>query len=225
MRYGTIKGRRQAVRTLALAAAIVLFPACADPLSDEEVAYARTPLGYPVRWEEEGSTGSGYFSQDLAFRWYEEAVERACDRLARYGVPREQTREVARRTGTWLIDNYRRDGWAGINNMRDPSSGGWIKVCLYRSASVAPGEVRPTEVNGWPVPPWTHYTGPETGKLYFGYIDETKGLYPALGHEIGHSLFGPDFEHTYYPPTVARASTEGPRWTRDPLGGCTPPQD
>lgn len=216
MQYGT--GLRRTGWTMAA----LLLPACSDPLGrEQDVDYVRTPAGYPVRWEEEGSLGSGYFTLEVAFRWYEEAVERACDHLARYGTSREQTREVARSTLTWLIDNYRRDGWTGINNMRDPGDGGWIKVCLYRAGHVEADGQRPTEVNGWPVPPWTHFTGPDTGRLYYGYVDEAAGLFPALGHEIGHSLFGPDFEHTYFPSQANGRSIAGPRWTRT-AQGCTP---
>ena len=221
MRYGLRHLRRPGLQHL-WTAAVLLLPACGEPGdAEEDVQYASTAAGYPVRWEEEGAITAGYFTHDVAFRWYDEAVEDACDYLARYGVPREQTRDVARRTPTWLIDNYRRDGWTGINNMRPPSDGGWIKVCLYRKAFVEAEGTRPTEVNGWPVPPWTHWTGAETGRLYYGYIDEVAGLYPALAHEIGHSIFGPDFEHTYFPSLVTRTALVS-RWVRESHGGCRP---
>ncbi|HYE98107.1 MAG TPA: hypothetical protein VEJ18_04310, partial [Planctomycetota bacterium] len=188
---------------------------CAVSCRDEETSYDLTPGGFPVRWEEEGSTALGYFDKAKAFAWYDDAVTRgAVSHLARYGVPADHTLDVARRWLTYLIDNYRRDNWTGSTNMGEPDKGGWIKVCLYRQGYVEAGGTRPTEVNGWPVPPWSHHTGAQTGRLYYGYIDEAAGLYPALGHEIGHLYFrSPDFEHTWWPPTVARASGTLPRWT------------
>lgn len=196
---------------------ILLLPAC-NRRSDR---FDTTQAGYGVRFEDRGSIALSYYPLAQAYAWFDQSVDNhSVAYLAKYGVTAEMVRGTAFGTKMYLYDTWRHeDGFTGRATFIAGHVAA-IEVCLYRGAHVETGFVPPSSVNGYAVPSWTWLYRPESGRTYYGFIDEVAGLYPALGHELGHAIYGPEFEHTWWPPTVARVVSQNPRWASSPTGGC-----
>ena len=168
---------------------VMLIPTCLLGClqEEEEIDFARTPEGYAVHF-----TGiSGTYTQDELLKEFDGAVIRAAGELYRYGVDPLTTEAVAHGAGYVIFDHIRfqvPDGrWAAGANF-----GKEIHLALHRrySANAYPPEALP----------WTCFIH-SSGEHRYG-IWNPNDTYPALGHELGHTIFGPAFEHTYFPPIV-----------------------
>jgi hypothetical protein len=174
---------------------ILLVPTCLLGGCEEEKerTYELTPNGYFVAFD--GYQGTPYATVPELYAAFDAAMIRAAGELYRYGVQPETTEAVARKVGFLLIDNTRfqvPDGrWAYGANFGEEM---WIG--LYRDQSAAPGTPFPADAI-----PWTCRIGTSTGKTYWA-VWNINDLYPTLGHEIGHTIFGNAFEHTYFPPII-----------------------
>ncbi len=172
---------------------LLLAPTCLlGCQEDKERSYDLSPAGYSVAFA--GYGGAPVAEVPELYRLFDEAVTRAAGELYRYGVDPASTEAVARGTGFLLIDHIRfqvPDGrWATGANF-----GKEIWVALHRRQSLPPGSPFPSDAL-----PWTCLIH-SSGETRFG-VWTPSDTYPALGHEIGHTIFGPAFEHTYFPPVV-----------------------
>lgn len=160
---------------------------------ERETEFELSPEGFPVLYA--GSNGLTIEKAEL-YRLFDGAITRAAGELYRYGVDPATTRSVAYGTGFVLIDSARfltPDGrWAYGANF----GGKEIWVGIHRDHSGPPGTPYPADAL-----PWTCRVGTTSGKSYWA-VWNPDDTYPALGHEIGHTIFGAAFEHTYFPVVV-----------------------
>ncbi len=165
---------------------IILLAGCRE---ERERDFVLTPQGYSVEF-------AGYGGEPVApieeiYAEFDKAVVKAAGELYRYGVDQTTTESIAHGTGFVLIDAIRfqvPDGrWATGANF-----GKEIWVAMHRRISG-------TEFHANALP-WTCFIH-SSGEYRYG-IYTPGDCFPALGHEIGHTIFGPAFEHTYFPPVV-----------------------
>jgi hypothetical protein len=159
---------------------------------EEERDFEVSPAGYYVSFA--GYGGAPVAEVPELYRLFDESVTRAAGELYRYGVDPATTESVAHGTGFLLIDHIRfqvPDGrWATGANF-----GKEIWVALHRRQSLPAGSPFPADAL-----PWTCFIG-SAGDTRFG-VWTPSDTYPALGHEIGHTIYGATFEHTWTPPIV-----------------------
>lgn len=163
---------------------------------DEKYDYRVTAAGYQLAWENVGAVPARYTLEAIGAR-FDVAVEHAVAHLAKYGVPAEQVRSQARA--------YKHIGYDAARFAISASPTGWAAGAWsgdYRIIQLAfwaraKGNVVPADA-----PPWTVYTWgalrPDP-KYDWGYEPPP---FPALGHELGHAIYGPQFEHGWTPPVV-----------------------
>lgn len=160
--------------------------------NEDRHEFTLTPEGYLVEWD--GYQGPARMTVEEIYVNFDESLIRACGHLYRYGIQPEETQALARRCKFTMIDstffNVQGRGAYGSN------MNGYIKVAMHRDLSGPPGTPFPAEAL-----PWTCRIGHITGNSYWGVWNPTD-TFPALGHELGHERFGPDFEHSYFPPVV-----------------------
>ena len=182
-----------------IAVALLLLSGCLldDDLKDYRNA-DKTPGGWHVEYQgSQGSLEAGIYTTQELYVLFDLAMLRAADELWRYGVSRDWTLTLPHedRVVFRLFDNswFISDG----NRFAAGSYGGdTISVGLYTTQSGPPGTPFPAAAL-----PWTCRTGTVTGNSYWATADLTRP-FPALAHELGHAIFGPEFEHSYFPPIV-----------------------
>jgi hypothetical protein len=163
--------------------ALILLAGCQKDHIDQE-PFLITDAGYAVRWQDDGTLDQGLYTKAELYAAFDAAVERSAGYLAKYGAQPSQVLAAAHGSAFTLIDNRRfwmPSTWvSGCNSMT-----GSIMVVYWGTKT---GATLPVDL----ACPWTAAFNPANGLWYWG-IDPKP--YPALGHELGHSLYGATFEH------------------------------
>ncbi len=190
------------VGVLVLAA---LLPSCGP----EKYDFRQTPGGNSLAWENVGAVPDWYSLNDIHLA-FDAAVEDAVAYLARYGAAPEFVRSVAR--------GHQHVGFDAARFQIAASPTGWASGAYFQGSprialafwSRARGNVVPADA-----PPWTVYSWPQRPDPAFDWGVEPP-VFPALGHEIGHAIWGPQFEHSWTPPAVAGyAVSQVPDWGKE----------
>jgi len=152
-----------------------------------------SPAGYSVCYIDQGTVVTGRATKEQIYKWHAAAVDRAALELQqKYGVDPARTHQTALKVAWSLIDNcvFFVDGNTAI-----PATGQWIpyantiRVCLY-CREEGPKAMIPPDA-----PPWTIRQSPTGADCWrWGVLREGR-WFPATAHEIGHVLFGENFEH------------------------------
>lgn len=189
-------------RILAVLTLALLLPACGN----EKYDYLRTPAGYSLAWENVGAVDALYSLNDILDS-FDMAVERAKTHLAKYGVAPQTVESYAKSCKHIGID--------GARFKIDASPTGYASGAYYVGHqrivlafwTRASGNVVPPDA-----PAWTVYSWPQRPDPAYDWGVEPPS-FPALGHEIGHAIFGGAFEHGWTPPVVAGFSVLAvPNW-------------
>lgn len=161
---------------------------------DEQFHYTATPARHALAWQNIESV-PGWYSAEQIGAQLDGAVDAAVVYLGRYGVEEARTRAVAHA--------HRYVGFDMPRFKAGASPTGWASGAYYEGGrqivlafwSRARGDVVPAEAPQWTVYSWPTRPSPK-------YDWGTTPHFPALGHEIGHAIYGPTFEHTWVPPVV-----------------------
>lgn len=189
--YGFVEFMR---KTLVLAVALLL-PACRE----EKYHYSPTPNGLMLSWQNVGAVPGWYPLSEVGLK-LEGAVEDAVVYLAKYAAPPELVRAMGR--------NHKYIGWDAARFAISASetgyaSGAWFpgsKTIMLAFWSRTKGNVVPADA-----PPWTVYSWPSRPDPAYDWGYEPPA-FPAMGHELGHGIWGAQFEHGWTPPVVGGAS-------------------
>lgn len=149
-----------------------------------------TPAGYRVEWTDKGTTSGGVKTKPEILALFDLAIDRAQHYLIdKYGADRGKVALFARGTRYHLVDDKRIPTDAsGTGFASGITYEGHIQICLMsRRVAASRGAVPST------APPWT-VVDLGDGTWSYGVIDEARP-FPALGHELGHRLYGAGFEH------------------------------
>lgn len=149
-----------------------------------------TPAGYRVEWKDQGTVAGGTYSQLEIFQMFDEAIARAQKYLVdKYQADVGTTALYARSTRYYLVDDKRiATNVSGTGFATGITYESNIQICLLSRKEAPPGEAIPTNAAPWTI---VDLGG---GRRSYGIID-TARPFPALGHELGHRLYGPGFEH------------------------------
>jgi hypothetical protein len=206
--------RRNFLRAGAVAAAAAPLSGCfvwkkifGDD-DDDKIKYLWSPEGYPVLWQEQGSTTNGLITMAEIYELHAKGVEQGIDYLnRRYGLDKGTGQAHAVNEIGWhLIDNCcfiasdNRTWAAGEYIPR--SDRNIIQTGLYRREPPQAGVGLPCADMPADVPPWTVNHNPANhSECRWGVLDKDRP-FPSIGHEMGHHFWGPRFEHGWQPPIV-----------------------
>lgn len=180
--------RRQFVLGVPAAA----LAACARP---DRYHFHSTPAGHTLAWENHGAVPGWYGAAEID-QLLDGAVEGAVAYLAKYGAHPELVRDLARAHRIIGID---------LARFAIPASPtGWASGVYYDGSrrigvafwSRASGDVVPADAPAWTAYQWPTRSVPAWD---WGVVPRA---FPALGHELGHAIYGPLFEHGWTPPVV-----------------------
>jgi hypothetical protein len=190
---------------LAGAAAVPLLGSCSR---SEKYDYKTTPAGYRLAWENVGAVPDWYSLGEI-HTTFDGAVEAACTYLAKYGALPELVRAVAH--------GHKHVGFDAARFATSDSPTGWASgIWTYGHIGLAFWSRAKGDTVPDTAPPWTVY---EWGsirpapKYDWGFEPPA---FPALGHELGHAIWGPAFEHGWAPPIVSGAApADAKDWSYD----------
>lgn len=156
-----------------------------DPYRDAP----KTPAGYRMEWE---ALGSDVSWDEVAVRFDAAMVAAAASMRAQYGV--EEARFLGLPHEEKIVfhvwDHVQIDGWRGKFQGKRIDVVYWTHSTLVGLPIDAP-EDAPVDAPGWTVLPSTKLY---PGKWSYGLLHDAD-LAALLRHELGHAIFGPDFEH------------------------------
>lgn len=181
------------MRKAAVLLSFLLIPACG---SEEKYHYSRTPNGMLLSWQNIGSVPDWYSVDEVGLR-LEGAVDDAVAYLARYGASEDLVRSVAASHKYIGFDMPR---FAISASGTGYASGAYFfghNTIMLAFWSRAKGNVVPSTA-----PPWTVYSWPTRPDPAYDWGYEPPA-FSALAHEIGHGIWGPNFEHGWTPPLAA----------------------
>lgn len=167
--------------------------------NEDPYTYTPTPKGYALSWQNVGAVPDWYSLSGIG-SLFDGSVEDAVLYLGKYGAAPELVRSVTAQHRNVGFDAARfairasGTGWASgayIAQKRQILLAFWTRV----KGDVVPADAPAWTVYSWPTRPSPAYDWGEIPKAF-----------PALGHEIGHALYGPAFEHGWTPPVVAGAA-------------------
>lgn len=172
-------------------------PACLVGCTHEDkYHYHPTTNGHLLSWQNDGAVPE-WFSMNEVDSRLDLAVDRAVAHLAIYGTPEALVRATAR--------GYKYVGFDAARFKADASPTGWASG-MYSGPShpIALAFWSRAKGNDVPpdAPPWTAYQWPQRPDPAWDWGVEPPA-FPALGHEIGHAIWGAAFEHGWTPPVVA----------------------
>lgn len=182
----------------------LLLPGCGE----EKYHYDATPAGHLLSWQNVGSVPDWYALEDVGSQ-LDAAVDVAVVHLWRYGASEEYVRLVARSHRYIGIDMPYFATDASQTGRASGMYSGPSNPIMLAFWSRARGNDIPPEA-----PQWTVYSWPQRPDPAWDW--GTTPHFPALGHEIGHAIWGGSFEHNWTPPIVnglSLAAHEVPDWT------------
>jgi hypothetical protein len=152
--------------------------------------YDRTPMGWHVHWEDQGTLVTGLHTKLQLFNLFDAAMERSFDECsARLNIPRAAVASTIKRNDALyeLVDNFYFAVDPGSADAPDAVYASGItynrvevKVAFYSKF----GGTSTPPAYSYDVPPWTVKQGPTTGLWYWG-AEADGQQYPALGYELG----------------------------------------
>lgn len=175
------------MRVLAL---VLILSGC----NDSKYHFSSTPKGYQLSWQNVGAIPALFTGAEIG-AIFDSAVEvDAVAHLGKYGISPEMVKAIAR--GCEVV------GFDAARFKASSSPTGWAsgaqigtRICVA-FWSRARGDVVPPDA-----PSWTVYSWPERPSPAFDW--GVPPYFPALGHEIGHAIYGARFEHGWTPPLVS----------------------
>lgn len=156
---------------------------------DKRPEWTKTPAGYSVQWYDQGTVATGRLTlAEILNLFDQKAIPSAINHLAQYGATPGEVKRAAYSHAFRLIDNKNfptsasGTGFAGGMVQEN-----FIYLALYSRKVVATREEIPVDA-----PPWT--IAAFAGKWSYGILDPERP-FPAIGHELGHTIYGNGFEH------------------------------
>jgi len=149
-----------------------------------------TSAGYRVEWADKGTTSSDRHTKAEILALFDKAMVQGREYLiTRYGATLEQVNLYAHATRYHLIDDKRiatnASGTGFASGITYETN---IYICLMTRSVVGDRESVPADAAPWTI------VDLGDGKWSYGRLDPVRP-FPALGHELGHRLYGPGFEH------------------------------
>lgn len=189
------------MRHLLLIIPLWMLPGCDEPKLPANIhTFYDMPPFRVVQIADRGLFSSGWYTEDDFRLMMEVALNDAKAHLWKYGVTPEQVEALCRGISFDVVDDW------NIKTIDSPTGYAagieapgliWVTLWQYHYALIAGAADPPPWADA---PPWTVYPVPWNTK----YMSWGSGPHycPALGHELGHAIWGPDFEHTWTPPIV-----------------------
>lgn len=151
-----------------------------------------SPRGYRMTWVDRGTVSTGLLTRERIGELLDEGVVNAVKHLARYGASEDQVRKVVQ---TYELFGYDHFQFKTTSSPVGTASGmhdrfrKHLYLSLWNFIAIDPADPWPTFSPLW-CRAENHPRFP--GKVLAGIMNIP---FPSTGHEIGHSLFGDDFEH------------------------------
>ena len=161
------------MRYLTIAVLLLTVVSCGDDYSE---GFGATPLGYSVRFTDQGTIATGRATlNDIHLRLEGELA----------GLTDPALRNAATHVAFDIVDNHSflvGNAWAAGQWLPQANT---VKVCLYGQGV---GPVAPSDAPTWTV----RQSWRDPALMVWGVVP---AYLPALGHELGHAAYGPAAGH------------------------------